>query len=52
MIGKISWSVWAALAFDGAMDIYARALMPKHFHILCKTKNIPLSPSMRKMLTG
>ena len=42
----------AALAFDGAMDIYARALMPNHFHILCKTKNIPLSTSMRKMLTG
>ena len=42
----------AALAFDGAMDIYAWALMPNHFHILCKTKNIPLSTSMRKMLTG
>ncbi len=39
-------------AFEGAMEIYARVLMPNHFHILCKTKNIPLSASMRKILTG
>ncbi len=42
----------AALATDGAMDIYAWVLMPNHFHILCKTKNLPLSASMRKILTG
>jgi REP element-mobilizing transposase RayT len=42
----------AALAFDGAMDVYAWTLMPNHFHVLCKTKNLPLSSSMRKLLTG
>jgi REP element-mobilizing transposase RayT len=42
----------AALAQDGAMDIYAWVLMPNHFHLLCKTKNRPLSSSMRKILTG
>lgn len=41
----------AALATDGAMYIYAWVLMPNHFHILCKTKNLPLSASMRKILT-
>ena len=39
-------------AFEGAMEIYAWVLMPNHFHILCKTKNTPLSASMRKILTG
>ncbi len=34
------------------MDIYAWALMPNHFHILCKPKNFPLSAGMRKLLTG
>ncbi len=42
----------AALSFDGTMDIYAWALMPNHFHILRKAKNLPLSSSMPKMLTG
>lgn len=37
---------------DGAMDIYAWALMPNHFHILCKTRNQPLATSMRRILTG
>ena len=40
------------LADDGSMDIYAFALLPNHFHLLCKTKKRPLSSSMRKLLTG
>ncbi len=39
------------LVEEGAMDVYAWVLMPNH-HILCKTRNRPLSSSMRKMLTG
>jgi len=42
----------SVLAEDGAMEIYAWVLMPNHFHMLCKTKNVPLSSSMRKILTG
>ena len=34
------------------MDIYAWAILPNHFHILCKTKKRPLSSSMRNLLTG
>ena len=37
---------------EGGIDIYAWALMPNHFHLLLKTKNRPLSSSMRKILTG
>ena len=42
----------SALARAGAMEIYAWVLMPNHFHLLCKTKNMPLASSMRKILTG
>ncbi len=42
----------SALARDGALEIYAWVLMPNHFHILCKTKNLPLASSMRRILTG
>lgn len=42
----------AALVEEGAMDVYAWALMPNHYHVLCKTRNQPLSSSMRKLLTG
>ena len=42
----------SALAEEGAMDVYAWALLPNHFHILAKTKNRALSSSMRKILTG
>ena len=42
----------AALAEDSSMDIYAWALLPNHFHLLCKTKKRLLSSSMRKLLTG
>jgi len=34
------------------MEIYAWVLMPNHFHLLCKAKNLPLASSMRKILTG
>ena len=42
----------AALVHDGAMEIYAWALLPNHFHLLCKTKGQPLSAGMRRLLTG
>jgi len=42
----------SALARDGAMEIYAWVLMPNHFHLLCKAKNLPLASSMRRILTG
>ena len=42
----------AVLVAEGALDIYAWVLMPNHFHLLCKTRNRPLSSSMRKILTG
>ena len=42
----------STLAEDGSMDNYAWALPSNHFHLLCKTKNQPLSSSMHKLLTG
>ena len=42
----------SALVQKGTIEIYAWVLMPNHFHILCKTKNLPLASSMRKLLTG
>jgi putative transposase len=42
----------SVLVDEGAIEIYAWALMTNHFHILLKTKNRPLSSSMRKILTG
>ncbi len=42
----------SALTRDAAMEIYAWVLMSNHFHILCKTKNLPLASCMRKILTG
>ena len=42
----------SALVQDGAMEICAWALIPNHFHLLCKTKKYPLASSMRKILTG
>ena len=42
----------SALVQEGAMEIYAWVLMPNHFHMLCKTKNLPLASSMRRILTG
>lgn len=42
----------ADLAGKQAMKIYAWALLPNHFHLLCKTQNKPLASNMRKLLTG
>ena len=42
----------AGLVEEGALDVYAWVLMPNQFHLLCKTRNRPLSSSMRKILTG
>lgn len=42
----------ALLCQSGGMDVYAWVLMPNHFHILCKTKNLPLASNMRRLLTG
>ena len=42
----------AELGGEKAMDVYAWALLPNHFHLLCKTQAQPLAESMRKMLTG
>lgn len=40
------------LVEKNAIDVYAWTLMPNHFHLLLKTKNRPLSSSMKKLLTG
>jgi len=40
------------LADDRSMTVYAWALLPNHFHLLCKTGKRPLSSSMRRLLTG
>jgi len=42
----------AVLVAEGAPDIYAWVLVLNHFHLLCNTRNRPLSSSMRKILTG
>jgi REP element-mobilizing transposase RayT len=31
----------AAIVEEGAMDVYAWVLMPNHFHLLCRTRNVP-----------
>jgi REP element-mobilizing transposase RayT len=41
-----------SLAEGAAMDVYAWALLPNHFHILCKTGLQSLSISMHRLLTG
>ena len=42
----------ATLGEEKWMDIYAWALLPNHFHLLCRTREKPLGISMRKLLTG
>lgn len=42
----------ANLCESEALCVYAWALMTNHFHLLVRTGNIPLSDSMRKLLTG
>ena len=40
------------LAEGDCLKVYAWALLPNHFHLLCKTGKIPLALSMRRLLTG
>src|SRR4030067_526627 len=40
------------LSEDGYLKVYAWALLPNHFHLLCKTGKAPLARSMRRLLTG
>jgi REP element-mobilizing transposase RayT len=40
------------LAEESCLKVYAWALLPNHFHLLCKTGKIPLARSMRRLLTG
>lgn len=42
----------AGLAKGGAWVVYAWSLMPNHFHVLVRTASLPLSRSMRRLLTG
>jgi putative transposase len=42
----------ASLTEDNGMAVYAWVFMRNHFHLLCKTKQRPLSSSMRRLLTG
>ena len=40
------------LSEEGYLKVYAWALLPNHFHLLCKTGKAPLARSMRRLLTG
>ncbi|MGH7822693.1 MAG: transposase, partial [Candidatus Binatia bacterium] len=40
------------LVDDGALTVYAWALLGNHFHLLVRTGNQPLGRSMRRLLTG
>ncbi len=42
----------AEICEEGALIVYAWALMFNHFHILVRTGNQSLSKSMRRFLTG
>ena len=42
----------AALAEQGALIVYAWALLPNHAHLLVRTGHRPLARSMRSLLTG
>ena len=42
----------AELCREGALVIYAWALMPNHFHLLVRTGATPLGQSMKRLLTG
>ena len=39
-------------AEEGWFKVYAWALLPNHFHVLCKTEKQPLARIMRRLLTG
>jgi putative transposase len=40
----------AALCQEGALAVYAWALMPNHFHLLVRTGATPLGQSMHALL--
>ena len=40
------------LSEEGCIKVYAWALLPNHFHLLCKTGKMALARSMRRLLTG
>jgi REP element-mobilizing transposase RayT len=40
------------LSEEGCLKVYAWALLPNHFHLLCKSGKMPLARSMRRLLTG
>ncbi len=42
----------AGLAEQGAVTVYAWALLPNHAHLLLETGRQPLAASLRKLLTG
>ncbi len=42
----------ARLAAQGALTVYAWALLPNHAHLLVRTGKRPLPRSMRSLLTG
>lgn len=42
----------ATLVDGEALDVYAWALLPNHFHLVCRTNRLPLSMSMHRLLTG
>jgi REP element-mobilizing transposase RayT len=42
----------AALAEQGALTVYAWALLPNHAHLLVRTGTRPLARSLRSLLTG
>lgn len=42
----------ATLVEGEALKVYAWALLPNHFHLLCRTNLLPLSMSMHRLLTG
>jgi REP element-mobilizing transposase RayT len=42
----------ARLVEGDALHLFAWALLPNHFHLLCRTNTLPLSVSMHRLLTG
>lgn len=40
------------LCLEGSLIVYGWALMANHFHLLARTGNLPVSKSMRRLLTG
>ncbi|MCK7515863.1 MAG: transposase [Desulfobacterales bacterium] len=49
MTSSPGWRLWW---IGEALDVYAWALLPNHFHLLCRTNRLPLSRSMHRLLTG